>query len=286
MKRIVILTGSELRHQYMRKALALIPGISVAASYCEQPEQTIRQVVTDRNAPRLQEELDHLNERDRVEKDFFGSFCQLSPDLSNPVKVRKNAINDPEVANHIIEELSPDLVIAYGCSIVRDPLLSAYDRRFLNVHLGLSPYYRGAGTNFWPLVNGAPEYVGATFMHLDAGIDTGEIIHQMRATVNPGDGPHQIGNRLISEIAPVYGAVIRAFDQLPPMTQPGKSDSDLYYRNKDYSADAVTTLRSHFRNGMVDDYLQDFDARTGKVPLVHNAAVVHELELIKSELSQ
>jgi len=47
--------------------------------------------------------------------------------------------------------------------------------------LGLSPYYLGSGTNYWPLVNEKPEFVVATFMHIDTDIDTEEIIHQIRA---------------------------------------------------------------------------------------------------------
>src|SRR5690606_10372264 len=102
-------------------------------------------------------------------------------------------------------------------SLIREPLLSAFQGRFLNVHLGLSPYYRGSGTNFWPLVNGEPEFVGATFMHIDAGVDTGEVIHQIRARIFPGDTPHQIGNRLIADMARVYAALIRDFDRLERM---------------------------------------------------------------------
>ncbi|MES9845366.1 MAG: formyl transferase [Candidatus Sedimenticola sp. 6PFRAG5] len=286
MKRIAILTGNELRHQFMRKALALIPGISVEASYCEKAEKSIRQIVTDRNAPGVKEELEHLNERERVEEDFFATFCQLAPNRSNPVVVPKNAINDPQVAAAIIEDIQPDLLVAYGCSIIKDPLLTAYSGRFLNVHLGLSPYYRGAGTNFWPLVNGTPEYVGATFMHLDAGIDTGEIIHQMRARVFPGDGPHQISNRLISQIALECGAVIRVFDQLTKLDQPLKSDTDRYYQNRDYSAGAVIKMRDNFHNGMISEYLNNKEYRCSRAPLVLNPNVQRELNSIRDNLSR
>ena len=39
--------------------------------------------------------------------------------------------------------------------------------KILNLHLGISPYYKGSGTNYFPLVNNEPQYVGATFMFLD-----------------------------------------------------------------------------------------------------------------------
>ena len=34
-------------------------------------------------------------------------------------------------------------------------------------------------------------------MHIDEGIDTGEVIHQIRANIFPEDNIHTIGNRLI-----------------------------------------------------------------------------------------
>ena len=61
----------------------------------------------------------------------------------------------------------------------------------------MSPYYRGSGTNFWPFVNNELQFIGATFMHIDEGVDTGEIIHQIRANIFHDDNIHQIGNRLI-----------------------------------------------------------------------------------------
>jgi methionyl-tRNA formyltransferase len=78
----------------------------------------------------------------------------------------------------------------------------------------LSPYYRGSGTNFFPFVNNEPEYVGATFMYIDEGIDTGEIIHQIRPTIFLGDTIHHVGNRLIKEMAIVCEKLIISFNQL------------------------------------------------------------------------
>ena len=98
----------------------------------------------------------------------------------------------------------PDVVLVFGTGILREPLLSAFAGRIINIHLGLSPYYRGAGTNFWPLVNREPEYVGATIHYLDAGIDTGPILAHARPAIARGDGPHDIGNKTI--VAAARGA--------------------------------------------------------------------------------
>lgn len=183
---VVILTSSQLRHEFVRKAIGLCDDINVLRSYCESSDGRI---IDRAKKEGSQIKIEHLRARERTEKDFFDHFVELSPDKSNSQLIAAGDINK-SVHVEEIEKLDPDILVAYGCSIIQEQLLSLFEDRVLNVHLGLSPYYRGSGTNFWPLVNREPEYVGATFMYMDSGIDTGEIIHQMRAQVHPNDGPH------------------------------------------------------------------------------------------------
>ena len=124
--------------------------------------------------------------------DFFQTFIDHVADCSYPSFLSKGEINSPRYTQAIIDA-KLDLLITYGSSLIREPLLSAFEGWFLNVHLGLSPYYRGSGTSYWPLVNREPEYGGTTFMHIDTGVDTGKIIHQIRAKYVRGDTPVQIG---------------------------------------------------------------------------------------------
>jgi folate-dependent phosphoribosylglycinamide formyltransferase PurN len=266
---VVILTNSQLRHQFVRKAIALDDDINILRTYCESTDGT--------TLDRVREEGDeiklrHLEARAETEDDFFGHFVDYTPDRSNPKEIPNGEINDNQYYKEILD-LDPDLLVAYGCSIIEDPLLSEYEDRFLNVHLGLSPYYRGTGTNFWPLVNGEPEYVGATFMYLDAGVDTGDIIHQIRARVKSGDTPHQIGNRLIADMIQTYREIITKFDALENIEQPGVPKNEHYYTTSDYSTEATKQLYENFDDGLVDDYLAEQDERTAEVPLVKNPVV-------------
>ena len=271
-KRIAILTGSELRHTFFRKAVALAPGIEVACAYCEGLERSLESVVA-ATSDESQRRQAHVSARAQSEEDFFAAFVACAPDRSQPVHLPKGAINEPRRCAEL-QERNVELLAAYGCSLLREPLLSAFRQRMLNVHLGLSPYYRGSGTNFWALVNGEPEYVGATFMWLDAGIDTGEIVHQIRARVFPGDTPHQIGNRLIADMTLEYIELIRAVDDLRPMPQPpAPGDSSRLYLRKQFSEEATARLYEAFAGGLVERYLREQDERTVRVPLVVNPAV-------------
>ena len=271
MVKVTILTGSELRHSFVRKYLALSPGIEVVLSICEGTQKSLHARV------KLQAEpgdlrLDHLEERQQSEDDLFGAYVRRAPDRSNPVSIAQGAINDDKVVEMIVNT-APDLVVAYGPSLIRGPLLSQFASRFLNVHLGLSPYYRGSGTNYWPLVKGQPEYVGATFMLMDEGIDTGQIIHQLRARVYPGDTPHLIGNRLIHDVALVYGAIIANFNTLQTMTTPPKPMTEFFYKQMDFTVDSLLELRQRFNSGLVATYLQEREARCAVVPIIENPGV-------------
>jgi methionyl-tRNA formyltransferase len=161
----------------------------------------------------------------------------------------------------------PDVVFVFGTAILREPFLSAFEGRILNIHLGLSPYYRGAGTNFWPLVNRQPEYVGATVHYLDAGIDTGPILAHARPAIEQGDGPHDLGNKTI--VAAVHALLRAASAHLSGTARPVPQwDGGRLYQRKDFSADAVRTLYRNFETGMIDEYLAARTARDAALRLI------------------
>ena len=270
-KRIVILTGAELRHDFFRRFMALQPGIEVLCTFCEGTEKSLRNILQRQQGAKDWRER-HLQARERAEQDFFGLFVETAPDHSNPVFIPKGEINRQE---HVetIRGLQPDLLIAYGCSIIRSSLLQDFAGRFVNIHLGLSPWYRGSGTNFWPLVNDEPELVGVTFMHIDEGVDTGRIIHQMRAAICWGDTPHMIGNRLIRDMAGECARLVQRFDQLEDMLPPPQPEQERYYRKKDFTEEAVVQLYRNFNNGMIEQYLIEQVAREARHPIVQNPAL-------------
>lgn len=265
MKRIVILTGNELRHQFFRKKIALTEGIEVVQSFCEAAQQLIAEAITEENMLRHQ----HLQARAQSEKDFFELFVNTVEDKSNPVIIERGSINDQKNID-AITALNIDLIVVYGASLLKQPLLQLFPNKIINIHLGLSPYYRGSATNYWPLVDELPECVGATFMYIDEGIDTGEIIHQIRATYNYFDTPSSVGNRLIQEMTDVFANLILQFDSLqkPAVIEFGSFRK--LCRNKDYTEDSVLKLYQNFFNKMIEDYLANKAKRDAMFPIFQN----------------
>lgn len=86
----------------------------------------------------------------------------------------------------LIDAMKPDVIAVYGTLIIGRKVI-AKAPHILNIHTGLSPYYRGSDTIFWPLHNGEPEYVGVTVHRLEPGIDSGPILATAKPAMTVGD---------------------------------------------------------------------------------------------------
>ncbi|MBO9592151.1 MAG: hypothetical protein J7599_04520 [Niabella sp.] len=77
-----------------------------------------------------------------------------------------------------LKAASPDLVLLSGTRIVSKKVLAAIDCRFVNIHAGITPKYRGVHGAYWALVNQDAQNCGVTVHFVDTGIDTGNILYQ------------------------------------------------------------------------------------------------------------
>lgn len=77
-----------------------------------------------------------------------------------------------------LKESGADLVVINGTSIIKSHILDATDAYFLNIHVGITPKYRGVHGGYWALYNGDEHMVGVTTHFVDAGIDTGTVLDQ------------------------------------------------------------------------------------------------------------
>ena len=84
-----------------------------------------------------------------------------------------------------LRDTRPDIgvVVAYG-HILKPELLELPPRGMVNVHPSLLPALRGPAPAEWAVVNGLEE-TGVTIMQLDAGMDTGPILHQIPDHLDP-----------------------------------------------------------------------------------------------------
>ena len=78
---------------------------------------------------------------------------------------------------HLKEALESDYYVVFGASFIKGWLIDfLIEQKALNIHMGLSPYYRGSSCNFWALYDNNPSYVGATIHLLSKGLDSGDML--------------------------------------------------------------------------------------------------------------
>lgn len=94
--------------------------------------------------------------------------------------------NAPEVLA-VIARLKPAVVFLAGCRMLSRQTLAAIRCPVLNYHPGIAPKYRGMNGGYWALASGDRENFGATVHLVDAGVDTGGVLRQLRAEPSPGD---------------------------------------------------------------------------------------------------
>ena len=264
-KKIIIFTSSEPRHDAFRIFLSNSKGIKILKSYSEEGKKLNKKLEKENNEG-TPHQINHLNMRYECEKEFFSNEIQSLKDKSNNEKCSTGYISSSDCLSEI-NNLQPDIIVVYGSSLIKGPILKQYENRILNVHLGLSPYYRGSGTNFFPFVENEPEYAGATFMFLDEGVDTGQIIHQIRPRILQNDNIHQIGTRLIYDMFKVYLQIILNYTKIEKITLSNIQKKRLVYKLKDFTPETLKRLNKNFEKCMISEYLKNKTERDKQVPI-------------------
>jgi methionyl-tRNA formyltransferase len=135
--------------------------------------------------------------------------------------------------------LSADRIIVFGASYIKRPLVDRLiDRGALNIHMGISPYYRGSSCNFWALYDGNPDLVGATIHLISKGLDSGSMLYHARPKAEPTD-PFLLGMRAVeaAQDSLIDRIASGEIDRLPRVAQ-NKAEEIRYTRNAEFT-DAV-----------------------------------------------
>ena len=243
--KIVILTSNSLRHKFFANTLASYADDALIISECKSSIVNYSDVSDDITA--------HFKLRDETEKKFFPNNDFFN---NKTLPIIYKELNLDHVFQSI-KNFAPDLMFIFGSYIVKEPLLSLLPpNHTINLHLGLSPYYRGSGTNFWPFVNNELQYLGSTILHLDAGIDTGDIICHVRPSIEINDNVHTIGCKIIRDSV---NSLIKIMDMVKseqPLNRVKQWEvNERYYKTKDFDEHALQKYYTNLNNGLVKNYL-------------------------------
>ena len=104
-------------------------------------------------------------------------------------KISKSGVED-------LKALNPDIMVtcAYG-QILSKEILDIPKYGVINIHASLLPKYRGASPIQWAILNGDKE-TGVTIMQTELGVDTGDIISQVKTEILPNETAGELFDRL------------------------------------------------------------------------------------------
>jgi hypothetical protein len=169
--RITVFTGNQPRHISLIKQLATISDEVFAVQECNtifpgEIEDFYKKSMVMQN---------YFSNVIEAEKMVFGLPCFLPGNVKS-LSLKSGDLN--KVSMDILKPaLQSDYYVVFGSSFIKGDLIKfLVANRAINIHMGLSPYYRGCDCNFWALYDKRPDYVGSTIHLLSKGLDSGPIL--------------------------------------------------------------------------------------------------------------
>lgn len=87
----------------------------------------------------------------------------------------------------VIKSWKPDIIVSlYFDQILKKTVIEIPRVAALNMHPGILPSYRGLWPEFWKLHN-REKHAGVTIHHINEGIDSGDVIAQMKFPIRKTD---------------------------------------------------------------------------------------------------
>lgn len=169
---ITVFTSNQPRHIYLINSLAGICDRVFAVQECNTVFPGEVKDLYD-NSNIMQNYFAHVK---RAEKEVFGSVSFLTGNVDHLALKGGDLSKLPKET--LDAALNSDVYIVFGASYIKG-WLSDYlvEGKAINIHMGVSPYYRGSSCNFWAAYDGHPELVGATIHLLSKGLDSGEMLY-------------------------------------------------------------------------------------------------------------
>ena len=140
--------------------------------------------------------------------------------------------------------LSSDCYIVFGSSYIKGDLVDfLVKNKALNIHMGVSPFYRGTDCNFWSLYDDNPHLVGATIHLLSKGLDSGPILY------------HAMSNLKNNPFEYSMSTVKSAFHSLAEKIK-NKSILNIKPENQDKSLEIRYSRRVEFNDDVVEKFFE------------------------------
>ena len=272
--RIVILTGSNERHFYfcnkIVKEFETVVGVflgtkNIYADFFSKVKKNLKRKIFIKTIFNKilnilffkygkkfnQEKLDEENKFFGDSKNKFYSR-KNSFYLSKNIDPNLNSINNKVYVDKI-KALRPDVIIVMGACLISKEIINS-SKHVINMHTGLSPYYRGGYANLWPILTDKYGCFGVTIHEMSTGIDSGKIIYSGKPTILSNDNYGSINskaivlgtNLMIKTIKHIFNKNMNSKDQWTK----GKIFHNYHFNN--YIAYKYLKIRSSYLNSYIE----------------------------------
>ena len=259
--KILLATGDHPRHQHLKNLLweqDLLDAVIIEKreKFIPKPEKELSSELKDLFRQ-------HFEKREKAENEIFSenTFSEKFTGRPELLQIQPGEMNSPK-AIEFIKSNRPDVVITAGVGILSKEFLKAAPVEIWNIHGGLSPWYKGAITHFWPSYHLQPQFTGCTIHYINHKIDAGNIIHQTPAVLKNGDGLHQLSCRSLLLAFNELIHVLKIFKEKGRLTSsPQRSTGKLWLKN-DWQPHHLKLIYDVYDDKIVDLYLNKYLPQT------------------------
>jgi len=212
--------------------------------------------------------LRHFIDREEIEKHHFSRSNYTNLSKNQEILTTDSSSLNSSGSIEFIRRCKPDIVFIFGTGLISHEMLNILPRLTINLHLGLSPWYKGAATLFWPFFHLEPQMAGSTFHIVTNRIDAGSIVSQVVPNIVLGDGIHDVGAKAVIKSANEAQKIVtylKEYGDLPLTEQKGNGKLFLV---SDFKPHHLRVIYDLFDNSIVDKYLSGL--LPGRDPLLLN----------------
>ncbi len=170
--KITLFTSDKIRHNYLIKLLS-----KICTNLC-----VIQETGFDASKTNTKK-----NSFSKIINEYFKNVSEAEEKIFNEninynsntkiLKIPFNTLNNISI-NSNNDYFKSDIYLIYGTSYIKNDLVEfLIKNKALNIHMGVSPYYRGTSCNFWALFDNNPHLVGATIHYISKGLDDGPVVY-------------------------------------------------------------------------------------------------------------
>lgn len=198
----------------------------------------------------------HFSNRKKIEDKIYGNLNEDKIfNQQEIIKITSRELNSQKIALKI-KKFNADFCFIFGTDLILEPVINVLPENKINLHLGLSPFYKGSATLFWPFYFLQPQFAGVTFHQITKDIDAGDIIHQSVPDLEYGDTIHEVAAKCVIKAKKDIPTIIDYFKKNNSFLSIKQKKSGKIWFMSDFHVSHLRTIYDLYNDKIVDEYLK------------------------------